>query len=51
MSSSRNCFSKWPAISVTLWLTGLWLLAQGAFTLVHYLRANPYPRVTAGVRA
>jgi hypothetical protein len=34
-----------------LLLTGLWLLAQGAFTLVHYLRANPYPRATAGVRA
>jgi enterochelin esterase family protein len=30
MSSSPNCFSKWPAISVTLWLTGLWLLAPSA---------------------
>jgi hypothetical protein len=30
MSSSRNCFSKWPAISVTLWLAGLWLLVPAA---------------------
>ena len=30
MSSPPNCFSNWPAISGTLWLTGLWLLAPAA---------------------
>jgi enterochelin esterase family protein len=30
MSSPPNCFSKWPAISVTLWLAGLWLLVPTA---------------------
>jgi hypothetical protein len=34
-----------------LLLAGAWLLAQGAFTLGHYLRANPYPRAEEGVRA
>jgi hypothetical protein len=34
-----------------LLLAGGWLLAQGARTLVHYLRANPYPRIAEGVRA
>ena len=34
-----------------LLLAGGWLLAQGACTLVHYLRANPYPRTAEGVRA
>jgi hypothetical protein len=33
-----------------LLLAGGWLLAQGACTLVHYLRANPYPRTAEGVR-
>jgi hypothetical protein len=34
-----------------LLLAGGWLLAQGACTLVHYLRTNPYPRTAEGVRA
>ena len=34
-----------------LLLAGGWLLAQGAGTMVHYLRANPYPRTAEGVRA
>jgi hypothetical protein len=34
-----------------LLLAGCWLLAQGACTLVHYLRANPFPRAAEGVRA
>ncbi len=34
-----------------LLLAGGWLLAQGACTLVNYLRANPYPRTAEGVRA
>jgi hypothetical protein len=34
-----------------LLLAGAWLAAQGACTLVHYLRANPYPRTAEGVRA
>ena len=34
-----------------LLLAGAWLLAQGACTLVHYLRANPDPRAAEGVRA
>jgi len=34
-----------------LLLAGGWLLAQGACTMVHYLRANPYPRTEEGVRA
>lgn len=34
-----------------LLLAGGWLLAQGACTLVHYLRTNPDPRVAEGVRA
>jgi hypothetical protein len=34
-----------------LLLAGGWLLAQGACTLVHYLRVNPYPRTAEGVRA
>jgi hypothetical protein len=34
-----------------LLLAGGWLLAQGGCTLVHYLRANPYPRIAEGVRA
>ena len=32
-------------------LAGAWLVAQGAFTLLRYLRANPYPRASEGVRA
>lgn len=32
-------------------LAGLWMTAQGAYALVRYLRANPYPRVREGVRA
>ena len=32
-----------------LLLVGLWLTAQGGGTLVHYLRENPYPRVSEGV--
>jgi hypothetical protein len=32
-------------------LAGGWLLAQGACTLIHYLRTNPYPRTAEGVRA
>ena len=31
-------------------LAGAWLVAQGVFTLLHYLRANPYPRAPEGVR-
>ena len=34
-----------------LLLAGAWLAAQGACTLVHYLRTNPYPRTAEGVRA
>jgi hypothetical protein len=34
-----------------LLLAGGWLLAQGACTLVSYLRANPYPRTAERVRA
>jgi hypothetical protein len=37
--------------ALPLLLAGGWLLAQGACTLVHYLRANPYPRAPEGVRA
>lgn len=37
--------------ALPLLLAGGWLLAQGACTLVHYLRANPYPRTAEGVRA
>ncbi len=32
-------------------LAGVWLTTQGLFTLVHYLRVNPYPRAPEGVRA
>jgi hypothetical protein len=32
-------------------LAGQWLLGQGAYTLVDYLRANPYPRMAEGVKA
>ncbi len=32
-------------------LAGVWLVAQGACTLVGYLRANPYSRTPEGVRA
>ena len=32
-------------------LAGVWLVAQGACTLVGYLRANPYPRTQEGVSA
>jgi hypothetical protein len=32
-------------------LAGAWLMAQGALTLLRYLRANPYPRGAEGVRA
>ncbi len=32
-------------------LAGVWLLAQGACTLVGYLRANSYPRAPEGARA
>ncbi|MGB7759484.1 MAG: hypothetical protein WBL61_06630 [Bryobacteraceae bacterium] len=32
-------------------LAGAWLVTNGAFTLVRYLRANPYPRAAEGVRA
>jgi hypothetical protein len=41
-------FRVWPTL-----LVGLWLLAEGAYTLVHYLRANPRPPAAAeqGVRA
>jgi len=31
-------------------LVGAWLAAQGLFTLVHYLHANPLPDITAGAR-
>jgi hypothetical protein len=34
-----------------LLLAGGWLLAQGAYTMVHYLRTNPCPRAAEGVRA
>jgi hypothetical protein len=32
-------------------LAGAWLVAQGVWTLVNYLRANPSPRTPEGVRA
>ena len=32
-------------------LAGGWLVAQGLHTLVHYLRMNPYPAPTEGVKA
>jgi hypothetical protein len=32
-------------------LVGLWLVAQGAWTLVNYLRTNPYPTTAQGVQA
>jgi hypothetical protein len=34
-----------------LLLAGAWLSAQGAYTLIHYLRTNPLPRTAEGVRA
>ncbi|HMD70604.1 MAG TPA: hypothetical protein VKF41_04640 [Bryobacteraceae bacterium] len=34
-----------------LFLAGAWLVAQGACTLVHYLRANPDPQAAEGARA
>lgn len=37
--------------TLPLLLAGAWLVAQGACTLVRYLRANPYPRAPEGVRA
>jgi hypothetical protein len=33
-----------------LLLVGLWLLAQGGWTLINYLLENPYPRVSEGAR-
>jgi hypothetical protein len=32
-------------------VTGAWLLAQGVYALVHYMRANPYPQTAEGVKA
>jgi hypothetical protein len=37
--------------SLPLLLVGAWLVAQGACTLVGYLRANPLPQSSEGVRA
>jgi len=37
--------------TLPLLLAGVWLVAQGACTLVGYLRANPYPRTQEGVSA
>jgi len=34
-----------------LLLAGVWLTTQGLCTLLHYLRANPYPRAPEGARA
>ena len=34
-----------------LLLAGLWLAVQGAYTLLHYLRANPQPQRAEGVKA
>jgi hypothetical protein len=39
---------QWP---LPFLLTGVWMAAQGAYTLVHYLRTNPLPRTAEGVRA
>lgn len=39
---------QWP---LPFLLTGAWLFAQGAHTLLHYLRANPRARATEGARA
>jgi hypothetical protein len=32
-------------------LAGAWILAQGVYTLVHYLHTNPYPQTAEGVKA
>ncbi|MEN6534655.1 MAG: hypothetical protein ABFD89_13385 [Bryobacteraceae bacterium] len=34
-----------------LLLVGLWLVGQGGWTLINYLRQNPQPRISEGVRA
>jgi hypothetical protein len=39
---------QWP---LPFLLMGAWLVAQGTYTLVRYLRANPYPRMAEGVKA
>jgi uncharacterized membrane protein HdeD (DUF308 family) len=39
---------QWP---LPFLLTGVWLIAQGSYTLVHYLRTNPYPHTAEGVKA
>jgi hypothetical protein len=47
----------WINMPATLQLTlpfllaGAWLVAQGAYRLFDYLRTNPYPRTTEGVKA
>ena len=37
--------------SLPLMLVGVWLLAEGAYSLLRYLRENPSPRTGEGVRA
>jgi hypothetical protein len=39
---------QWP---LPFLLTGAWLFAQGAHTLLHYLRANPRAQMAEGVKA